>query len=621
MVVAPGVTLTEDGIAVAIPSQHATAVYLCLFGHSGDTEQHRITLERQGTQFTGFVPGVKAGMRYGLRAEGPWAPEAGHRFDVSKLLVDPWAAEIDRPYAYDPVLGVGGIDTAAHVPKAIVRKPISPVSRKTPHAPRWIYELPVKAFSKLHPDVPEEKRGTVAALAEPALLAHLARIGADTIELMPLAAWIDERHLPPLGLSNGWGYNPVTFFAADPRLAPGGFAEIARTVKALHDKGFQVIVDVVLNHTGESDIDGPTLSFRGLDHRSWYAHAGGNLINDTGCGNTVALNEAMVTGYAVAALRHWVEATGIDGFRFDLATVMGRMADGFSRDAPLFQRIANDPVLRDCVMIAEPWDIGPGGYQLGHFPRGWPEWNDRFRDDVRRFWRGDAYGANAMATRLAGSSDIFQAAKSPAASVNFIAAHDGFTLADLTRYTQKDNFANGEDNRDGKSDEVTTPGRRPEALLASLFFARGTPMLTAGDEFGRSQQGNNNAYAQDNALTWLHWGQANQMLIDTVALLSRLRQAHPLLAADRFLNGEGDALWFNAAGSALDWTAAQNRFLGLLLSGDGSRIAIAANLSETDLPFPLPAAEGLAWRRAFPPGAASLTCPAGSASLFIEEKA
>ncbi len=615
-----GVTLERGGIRIAIPSRHAMRIDLCLFDRSGDMEKQRITLEKQGDVHVGFVPGVKAGTRYGLRADGPWAPEDGHRFDPAKLLVDPWATQLDRAYAYDPALGVRGFDTAALVPKAVIGKPPKPVKRKMPHPPRWIYEVPVKAFTQLFPDLPKEKCGTMAALAEPAVIAHLKRIGAETIELMPVAAWIDERHLSALGLHNAWGYNPITFFAPEPRLAPGGFAEIARTVKVLHAEGFQVIVDVVLNHTGESDLGGPTLSFRGLDHRTWYAHDGGTLINDTGCGNTVALNDPLVTDYAVAALRHWVEATGIDGFRFDLASIMGRLATGFSPEAPLFKAIATDPVLRDCILIAEPWDVGPGGYQLGRFPKTWPEWNDRFRDDVRRFWRGDGFAANALATRLAGSSDVFQPEKSPACSINFIAAHDGFSLADLTRYSSKDNFANGEENRDGKSDEVTIVGGNPAALLATLFLARGTPMLTAGDEFGRSQKGNNNAYAQDNVLTWLDWEKADQTLIDTLAQLTRLRDAQPLLTRNSFLTGDGDAQWFGTDGAAPHWSDAGNRFLGLVLMDGEARIAIAANNLDAEVAFPLTPAAGRAWRRAFPPGN-GLSCPSRHASLFVEERA
>jgi glycogen operon protein len=604
----------EGGINVAVRSAHATHIHLCLFDQQGKRELHRITLaQREGDVHFGFIANVKPGARYGLRAEGPWNPHDGLRFDVHKLLVDPHATALDRAYAFHPGLSEHGRETKDLVPKAIVTEPQPHVPRAAPRLPRWIYEVPVKAFSMRHPGIPAAKRGTVAALAEPAALEHFKRLGVDTIELMPLMAWIDERHLHALGLSNAWGYNPVTFFAPDPRLAPGGFAEIAATVAKLHAHGIQVLLDVVLNHTGESDAAGPTLSFRGLDNTGWYRHIHGHPVNDTGCGNTVALDHPMVVDYTLAALRHWVEATGIDGFRFDLATVMGRSAHGFHADAPLIRAISSDAVLSRSLLIAEPWDVGPGGYQLGNFPSRWLEWNDRFRDDVRRFWRGDDFSANALATRLAGSSDIFRT-KHPSNSINFVAAHDGFTLADLTRFAHKDNMANGEGNRDGKSDEVTWPGGDARALLATLFLARGTPMLTAGDEFGRSQNGNNNAYAQDNATTWLDWDNADQGMITCAARLVSIRAKHTLLSEDRFLNGDGDAAWFGADGTAPDWSAPDLRFLGLVLNGPEERLALVINGSSESMNLPLPGGSR-AWRRLFTSGNGG-DCPPFSVSLF-----
>ncbi len=375
---------------------------------------------------------------------------------------------------------------------------------------------------------------------------------------------------------------------------------------------------MVLNHTGESDAAGPTLSFRGLDNTTYYRHIHGAPVNDTGCGNTVALDHPLVADYAVTALRHWVEATGIDGFRFDLATIMGRSTHathkgGFHADAPLIRAISADPVLSQSILIAEPWDVGPGGYQLGNFPARWLEWNDRFRDDIRRFWRGDGFSANNLATRMAGSSDVF-AAKSPAASINFIAAHDGFTLADLARYAHKENMANGEGNRDGKSGEITWPEGDVRALLATLFFARGTPMLTAGDELGRSQNGNNNAYAQDNETTWLDWEDADQTLISCVADLVALRLRHGLLREDQFLNGNGDAQWFGADGKTPDWTSPALRVLGLILTGKNERLAMVVNGSDEALALPLKGG-GKAWKRLFCSGTGH-GCPAQSVSLF-----
>ncbi len=571
-----GATLDKTGVRFAVRSKHADKITLCLYDATGVSETKRIVLTQSGDFHTGFVPGAGAGTRYGYRVEGPWEPAAGHRFDSSKLLVDPWARSIDRPFVYDPALATRFHDTGSLVPKSVVIASAPAQSRPKPRPPSWIYELQVKSFTRLHPDVTTRKRGTVSALAEKSVLDYFKRLGVDTIELMPLVAWIDERHLHPLGLHNAWGYNPVTFMAPDPRLAPGGFAEIAKTVAVLHAEGLQVIVDVVLNHTGESDLAGPTLSFRGLDHAACYAQNSGVLNNDTGCGNTVDLNHPMMVDYVVGCLRTWVLCTGIDGFRFDLATVMGRRPQGFDAHAPLLAAIQNDDVLSSCILIAEPWDVGPGGYQLGQFPTGWLEWNDRYRDDVRRFWGGHGYAANALATRLAGSSDLFLSRATPLASVNFLAAHDGFTLHDLTRYASKNNLANGEQNRDGKSDEVTCLNIPVAALLATLFVSRGTPMLTAGDEFGRTQGGNNNAYAQDNETTWLDWAKQDASLVDMTSRLVGLRHQVMALSGDRFLDTE-DAQWRDEHGHAINWNNPALRFLGLQIRDLQSDVFIAIN--------------------------------------------
>ena len=548
-----------------------------------------------------FVKGIKPGTRYGFRVEGPWAPELGLRFDSAKLLVDPYAWALDQPFVYDNALSLRGQDTATLTPKCVAGAELPDVTRLAYRKPGFIYELSVRAFTKLHPDVPQAKRGTVAALAEPAVINHMKNIGVDTIELMPIAAWIDERHLKPLGLHNAWGYNPIQFFAPDPKLAPGGLAEIRETMDELHRHGFRVILDIVLNHTGESDQYGPTLCFRGLDGPVYYAHGRNELINDTGCGNTVELNDPHVAEMVIAALRHWVLKAGVDGFRFDLATVMGRMADGFHADAPLLRAIENDDVLGSCIMIAEPWDIGPGGYQLGKFPPRWHEWNDKFRDDVRRFWRGDAYAANSLATRLAGSSDIFQ---KPSRSVNFISAHDGFTLRDLVTYSAKNNLNNGEDNRDGKANEVTWRDGNEAALLATLFLSHGIPMLTAGDEFGRSQNGNNNAYAQDNEVTWLDWQNKNEDLIAKVAWLSKLRKEFAVLNEDQFLgelgkakSEETEAFWFDQEGKPFNWSTPTQRYIGLLLKAATLRLALVFNNTHTQVPMPILPVGKKAWQQ------------------------
>jgi glycogen debranching enzyme len=570
---------------------------MCVF--DGSNERRTELKRRDGDIHFDVIKGLTSGTRYGFRVEGPWAPELGLRFDPSKLLIDPYAWSLDQPFVYHDALSQRGVDTAALVPKCIAENPLLDVSRPAYRKPEFIYELPVKAFTKLHPDVPQAKRGTVAALAEPVVIAHLKNIGVDTIELMPITAWIDERHLKPLGLHNAWGYNPIQFFAPDPKLAPGGLPEIRDTVAELHKHGFRVILDIVLNHTGESDQFGPTLCFRGLDSAHYYAHARSELINDTGCGNTVALNEPYVLDMVIAALRHWVLKAGVDGFRFDLATVMGRMHDGFHQDAPLIKAIENDEVLSTCIMIAEPWDIGPGGYQLGNFPARWHEWNDRFRDDIRRFWRGDNYSANSLATRIAGSSDIFQ---KPSRSINFISAHDGFALRDVVTYAAKDNINNGENNRDGKSDEVTWVGGSERALLATLMLSRGIPMLTAGDEFGRTQLGNNNAYAQDNEVTWLDWQRKDDELIAYVAALAKIRRQLHLLNEDQLLLEKDDsktdamiAYWFNRNGEPIDWSIVAQKYVGLLLTEPDRRIALVFDGASDAERFPIASGPGKRW--------------------------
>ena len=541
--VSPGVELFRGGARFCVASRHAEAISVCLFDES-DRETERLRLARKDDLFCGFIPNVRAGQRYGLRADGPWDPQRGHRFDPDKLLVDPYATRLDRPFRYDPALAARrgqGADTAALVPKAIVEPNVAREAlRREPIATRLVYEINVRAHTKLDPDVPLEMRGTLRGLCQPHVIERLARLGVSHVELMPIHAWIDERHLPPLGLSNAWGYNPVAFMALDPRLAPEGAEDLRRATAALGDAGIGVLLDVVFNHSGESDEQGPTLSLRGLDNALYYRHSpDGSLVNDAGCGNILACDEKIVADLVLDSLRRFARA-GVAGFRFDLATTLGRRAAGFDPQAPLLKAIAGDPVLGRLELIAEPWDIGPGGYQVGRFGAPWKEWNDRYRDDVRRFWRGDRGAAGAFATRICGSADLFaHDGRRPSANVNFVAAHDGFPLRDLVSYSHKQNWNNGEENRDGNSgeiawnngsegetrDEATTARREADvrALLATLFLSRGTPMLTAGDEFGRTQNGNNNCYAQDNALTWLGWEKADLFLSDFVAGLTRLR--------------------------------------------------------------------------------------------------
>ncbi|MDE1150281.1 MAG: glycogen debranching protein GlgX [Azospirillaceae bacterium] len=591
-----GVTLTADGVNVAVHSAHATAIEFCLF--DGETEVARLPLvERTGDVFHGFIRGIKAGQRYGLRAHGPFDPGAGHRFNPAKLLLDPYATKLDAAFTLhasqfshrlgdpDADLTADQVDSAPFVPKAVVEPHFDPGPVARPRVP-WdqtvIYECHPKGFTALHPDVPEDIRGTFAGLAHPAAVDYLKRLGVTTLEILPAMAWVDERHLGPLNLSNAWGYNPIAFCAPDPRLAPGGWAEVRGAVAALHAAGIEVILDVVLNHSGESDELGPTLSLRGLDNERYYRLRPDNRrynVNDTGCGNTLPVDRPAMMRLALDALRLWATRAGLDGFRFDLAATLGRTDSGFDPASPFLSALRQDPLLRDLKLIAEPWDIGPGGYHPGDFPAGWGEWNDRFRDDIRHFWRGDGGKLGALATRLAGSADLFHAKRRPSRSVNFIVAHDGFSLADLVTYQAKHNEANGEDNRDGTNDNASwnhgvegpsdDPGvinaRRHDqrALIATLLVARGTPMLGMGAEAGRSQDGNNNAYAQDNRLNWLDHGAIDTGLYDFTRSTIALRQAHPALRGDRFLTGDVDAdgvpdvEWLRADGQVLtgdDWS-------------------------------------------------------------------
>jgi glycogen operon protein len=536
-----------------IRSPLASAVWLCVFDR--DDGETRVPMARDGEDWIIEHP-VPIGGRYGYRADGP------PPFDPAKLLVDPAAIELDHAFVQDPYLAEQGVDTAAFVPKAIVVPATPPLSPQPPvfQPGGLIYELNVRGFTMLHPDVPAAQRGTVAALAHPSVIAHLRKIGVDAVELMPIVAWIDEPHLPPLGLCNAWGYNPVVPMALDPRLCPGGIAELRNTVAALRAAGIGTILDLVFNHSGEGGEGGPILSLRGLDDPVYAKAPDGTLINDSGTGNTLDFGYAASRELTLMALRHFVAQAGVDGFRFDLATILAR-SPGFDPAAPIFAAIADDPLLADRIMIAEPWDIGPGGYQLGAFPATWLEWNDHYRDDVRRFWRGDG-DLGRLATRLSGSSDVFGGERTR--TVNFVAAHDGFTLADTVAFASRHNEANGEENRDGHADEVSwnagsEGSGRPDdvrALLATLFASRGSIMLTAGDEFGRTQRGNNNAYAQDNEISWLDWSARDRRLEDYVAELAAWRRANPGLADPTIRH---DVEWRRLDGGTMepaDWDSA-----------------------------------------------------------------
>jgi glycogen debranching enzyme GlgX/4-alpha-glucanotransferase len=628
-----GVSLIETGVNVAVFSAHASAVYFCLFDESGAHEIARIALEgRTGDIFHASLEGVAAGARYGIRVDGPFAPERGHRFDISKLLADPNAALIDRPYKLHPSMFERGGDSGSFAPKSIVTalNPAEPGRQRISWAETILYELNLRGFTRLNTDVPESLRGTFGGLAHPKAIAHLAGLGVTSVEIMPADAFVDERHLPPLGLTNAWGYNPIILGAPDPRLAPGGWAEVRQATDALHEVGLEVILDVVLNHSGESDELGPTLSLRGLDNSSYYRLIpgdGAHYINDMGCGNCLALDRPPVMAMAIGALRRWMVQGGVDGFRFDLAPAMGRRDWGFDPHAPLIEALGHDPVLRGAKLIAEPWDIGPGGYQLGNFPEGWGEWNDRFRDAARRYWRGDSGMRGEIATRIAGSRDIFARAAAPSRSVNFITAHDGFTLYDLVSYDHKHNDANGEHNRDGSDDNhswnhgVEGPSNNDAVnaarahdqrnLLALLLISRGAPMLSMGSEIGHSQSGNNNAYAQDNAISWLDWSQADLSLYAFTQKLIATRQAHAALSNDAFLTGgpfDASALrdveWREAEGeltSPGQWQDGEARILVVVLAAPAQegtdRVAIVFNRSASETIVQLPLArERMSWR-------------------------
>ncbi|UXS41692.1 glycogen debranching protein GlgX [Agrobacterium tumefaciens] len=614
-----GAIHTENGTEFTVYSRHASQIDLCLFDAKGEKETARLPMTRGEDDVHRLtVSDAGPGTRYGFRAHGIYAPEHGLWFDPPKLLLDPYATEIDRPFRHDPALYAFGADTGGIMPKAILSQ-YEPVRRQPPFFAEGglIYELAVKSFTRLHPEVPEEIRGTVAALAHPAIVAHLKKIGVDAVELMPITAWIDERHLPPLGLSNAWGYNPVGFMALDPRLCPGGVRELRDTIAALHAEGIGVILDLVFNHTGESDIEGSILSLRGLDNLTAFRHPPGKpgvLVNDTGTGNTVACDHPYIRQLIVDSLRHFVLNAGVDGFRFDLAPVLGRTANGFDMASETLATMHSDPALYDRLLIAEPWDIGPGGYQLGNFPESFLEWNDRARDDMRRFWRGDAGTTGALADALSGSSPIFSRhGRANSRSVNFLAAHDGFTLFDLVSHEHKHNEKNGENNRDGHNENhswnngfegltddpaiVAARIADVKALLSTLFVSRGVLMLTAGDEGGRSQHGNNNAYCQDNDVTWVDWSSLVPELIDHTAFLAALRKRFGVFSKTGFFSGSGDVTWLAPGGEPMtvaDWESPNGPAFAMVLStadletGDGVELAVLINRSREVVPFTLP---------------------------------
>jgi isoamylase len=614
-----GATPYPDGVNFSLFSEHAERVELCLFDPSGRVELQRFELlERVDQVWHGFVPGLGPGQRYGYRIHGPYRPEAGMRFNPHKLLLDPYAKALagrlqwsDVHLGYQPAGNEGQEaydqrDNAQLVPHAQVIDPEFDWGDDRPPRIPWhdtiIYELHVRGFTKLHPDVPPPLRGTYAGLGSAPAIAYLKSLGITTVELMPVHAAIDEPHLSMRGLTNYWGYNSIGYFAPDQRLAAGdAVAEFKAMVKALHAAGLEVILDVVYNHTAEGDHLGPTLCFRGIDNVAYYRLQPDDprhYMDFTGCGNTLNMRHPRVLQLIMDSLRYWVLEMHVDGFRFDLASALARELYEVDRLSSFFDVIHQDPVLSQVKLIAEPWDLGEGGYQVGNFPIGWTEWNGRYRDEVRAYWKGEGGMIDELAYRLTGSSDLYeQGGRRPHASINFVTSHDGFTLHDLVSYDHKHNEANLEGGRDGENHNlswncgVEGPTGDPavirlrdlqkRAFLATLLLSQGVPMLLAGDEMGRTQGGNNNAYCQDNEISWVRWGDADQRLTGFVRGLIALRRRHPTFRRRHFFQGQPlkgadvrDIIWLAPSGEEMSdaaWHHDLARHLGLLLSGTGLR--------------------------------------------------
>ena len=632
-----GAHCDRTGANFALFSAHATKVELCLFDDQGAQEIARVRLEQTGNLWHCHVNGLGAGQRYGYRVHGPHDPARGHRFNAYKLLIDPYAKALDRSFLLSDAhfgfrpsdssadLSFDERDSAAQTPKAIV-VPDDPSIGK-PLGIAWrnsvIYELHVRGLTRLRDDIPKPLRGTLRGLASPPIVSHLRALGVTTVELLPIHTFADEPHLVRRGLRNYWGYNPVNFFALEPRYAAGGMAEFRAAVETLHRGGLEVVLDVVFNHTGEGDELGPTFSFRGIDNASYYV-LGENpryYANYTGCGNTLNVAHQQVRAMLMESLRHWARA-GVDGFRFDLGTSLARENGVFRSDAAFLTELTNDPELSGLKLIAEPWDAVPDGYHLGEFPRPFAEWNDRFRDGVRRYWRGDRGSLPEFVRRFAGSSDVMSG-RGPLAGVNFVTCHDGFTLEDLVSYEGKHNWANGEGNRDGSDQNfsfncgVEGPSgeagiremraRQKRNLLATVLLSLGVPMLNAGDEVGHSQQGNNNAYCQDNEISWLDWRLDGEKtaFFGFVRRVVRIRAEHEVFRRGEFYDGRPqgtrglkDVTWLTPDGAELhsgDWDNPDLRAFGCAF-GAPRRYMLLFNPTGEAVTFLLPTGEGGPWQ-------------------------
>jgi len=613
-----GATWDGEGVNFALYSEHAEKVELCLFDATGRRELQRINVrERTDQIWHCYLPDARPGLLYGYRVYGPYDPARGHRFNPNKLLIEPYAKDIvgqmrwsDAHFGYrighrNEDLSFDRRDNAAGMPKCRVIDPaFSWGNDRSPQVP-WhdmvIYEMHVRGFTMRHPDVPQQLRGTYGGIATGPAIEHLQRLGVTTVELMPVHAFVDDRHLVEKGLRNYWGYNSIGFFSPDHRYSASGVvSEFKTMVKTLHSAGIEVILDVVYNHTAEGNQLGPTLSFRGVDNAAYYRLVPDNpryYMDFTGCGNTLNLQHPRVLQLIMDSLRYWVLEMHVDGFRFDLASALARELHEVDRLGAFFDILLQDPVLSQVKLIAEPWDLGEGGYQVGNFPAGWAEWNDRYRDTVRAYWKGDGGLIGEFATRLTGSSDLYEhTGRKPYASVNFVTAHDGFTLHDQVSYNGKHNDANQEGNRDGNDNNLSwncgvegetddaeinaLRARQKRNLLATLLFSQGVPMLVAGDEMGHTQGGNNNAYCQDDEISWLNWNlsPADQELVAFVQRVIGLRRAHPVFHRRHFLQGHAisgggakDVHWFKPDGQEMsehEWAHDFARSLGLYLAGD-----------------------------------------------------
>ena len=614
-----GATWTGEGVNFAVFSEHAVSVQLELYDAPYAERPIgvvQLARERPGNVWHTFLPDARPGQLYAYRVDGPWEPHAGHRFNKHKLLIDPYAKAVsgevrwsDALYGFTPgddlVMDVR--DSAHSVPKCIVVDATYPWGDDRPPRTPWehtvIYEASVKGLTMLHPKVPEHLKGTYLGVAQPAVIEHLKALGVTAIELLPVHHMVAERPLVDRGLTNYWGYNSIGFFAPDSRFATGALGaqvlEFKAMVKALHRAGIEVILDVVYNHTAEGNHTGPTLSLRGFGNKAYYrlVDADRRFHEDvTGCGNTLDTRHPRGLQLVLDSLRYWVNEMHVDGFRFDLAPALAREPSDFNRDGKFFTVVQQDPVLSQVKLIAEPWDLGPNGYQVGAFPASWTEWNGRYRDALRSFWKGDRGRIPELASRISGNSDIYGHGGVVPASINFITAHDGFTLADLVSYERKHNQANGEDNRDGNDNNVsrnwgvegptTDPAivtvrlRMVRNFLASLAFSQGVPMLTAGDEMGRTQLGNNNAYCQDNAVSWIDWqlAETNASILAFARRLFEVRRENPVLRRRTFFTGQSlggmkDVTWLRADAQEMgdhDWGDEKRQLLGMMIAGEAT---------------------------------------------------